>query len=79
MALPITSTRWSLCLVLAAALSAPAIAADTPEPGHIHVTGTGEIDVAPDKATLTDRLWEQTAFVKAESAVLIPHYRDRTF
>jgi uncharacterized protein YggE len=31
------------------------------------VTGTGEVEVAPDKATLSAQLWEQTAFVNAEN------------
>ncbi|WP_372613318.1 SIMPL domain-containing protein, partial [Halomonas sp.] len=67
MASTIKATRWPLCIALVAALSAPAMATDTPEPGRIHVSGTGEVDVAPDKATLTAQLWEQTAFVNVEN------------
>jgi len=66
--MPVIRTRHLLAAsaLVAASLSAPAIAAESPEPGRIHVTASGHVEVAPDKATLSARLWEQTPFVEAD-------------
>ncbi|CAM3843277.1 SIMPL domain-containing protein [Vreelandella rituensis] len=58
---------WTLCLALVAALSVPAMAADHSQPGHLQASGTGEVVLAPSEATITARLWEQTAFAKADA------------
>lgn len=61
---------WPLCIALTAALSLSNLAVASPsperEPGRLHVSASGEVQVAPDKATFRAQLWEQTDYVDAE-------------
>lgn len=67
---PLKTTSWPLCIALAAALSLPnlAMASTSPEreTGRVHVNASGQVEAAPDKATLRAQLWEQTDYVDAE-------------
>ncbi|WP_346299369.1 SIMPL domain-containing protein [Halomonas sp. BM-2019] len=64
---PLRSARQLLggLLIATPLLAAPALAAGEPQ-RHLHVQAEATLSVAPDRATLSARLWERTPSIRRE-------------